>query len=218
MNSKDMETPSRTVGWTTLATGVASIALLIGHPSEQATDFGSLLKVEAANQMINAIVHGGFLIVLAFQLVCYAVLSGRIGWDRSLAVAGIIFFAVGAALQMASLVVDGLMIPALAQRYLAAPPDRLPYARSLFALCGVAVQFLMPMGLGFQAAGIASWGGALFDRVRAVGGIALFLGLAIMAAVVGALMTGAQHLLMIAIVGLAFWAFLAGALMLRRAV
>jgi hypothetical protein len=63
---------------------------------------------------------------------------------------------VGAALLMASLLVYGLMIPAIAQRYLAAPPDRLPYARSLFALCGIAVQFLMPMGLGFQAAGIAA--------------------------------------------------------------
>lgn len=215
MTSTDIRPPSRAIGWITVATGIASIAVLLNHPAEHATDFNSLLKEEAANQMINAIVHGGFMIVLAIQIVCYAVFTGRrMGWAKSLAVAGFTFFAVGAAFQMASLLVDGLMIPAIAQRYLLAPPDRLPFARSLFALCGTAVQFLMPIGIGFQAAGAASWGTAILRSGAGIAG--LVLGLATMAAIVAATLTGAQHLLLIAIALLALWAIVAGIALLQR--
>jgi len=214
MASIDTQTQSRTIGWVTIATGIASIALLLNHPAEQATDFNGLLREEAANQMINAIVHGGFMVVLAIQLVCYAVFTGRAGWAKSLAIAGFTFFAVGAAFQIASLLVDGLMIPAIAQRYLAAPPDRLPFGRTLFALCGIAVQFLMPIGIGFQAAGIVSWGASLARSGTGIAG--LVLGLATMVAIVAGALTGAQHLLLIAIALLAFWAIVAGIALLRR--
>src|ERR1700759_3367150 len=130
---------SRIVGIVLFATAIASIALLLNHPGEGATDFAGVLKGEAANQIKSAIVHGGFTVVLAIQLACYAIFSGRLGW-RNLAVTGLVFFAIGAALQTASLIADGLVIPQIAARYLASPPDRLPFARSLFALCGTAIQ------------------------------------------------------------------------------
>jgi hypothetical protein len=44
------------------------------------------------------------------------------------------------------------------------------------------------------------------------------LGVAIIAALFGALLTGAQHLLMIAIAGLPLWASTAGTLIIRRTV
>src|SRR6201995_3976828 len=150
---------SRIVGIVLFATAIASIALLLNHPGERATDFADVLKDEAANQVKSAIVHGGFTVVLAIHLACYAIFSGRLGW-RNLAITGLVFFAIGAALQTASLIVDGLVIPQLAARYLSAPADRLPYARGLFVLCGAAIQFLMPMGLFWQGAGITAWGAA----------------------------------------------------------
>lgn len=209
---------SRGVGPVLMATAIASVTLLLNHPAEQATDFAGVLKEEAANQMLNGIVHGGFIAVLAVQLACYAIFTGRIGWQRSFAIVGMVFFAVGAAIQMASLTVDGLMIPQLAVRYLAAPPDRLPFARSLFALCGTAIQFLMPMGLFFQGAGVASWGSALMKAARGTGALALLTGLVVMAAVVGAGVTGAMHMTMIAIALLATWALIAGVTLFQRTI
>src|ERR1700759_3654844 len=96
---------SRIVGAVLFATAIASIGLLLNHPGETATDFAGVLKEEAANQMKSAIVHGGFTVVLAIQLACYAIFSGRLGW-RNLAIAGLVFFAIGAGLQFASLTVD----------------------------------------------------------------------------------------------------------------
>ncbi|HEY5337590.1 MAG TPA: hypothetical protein VIJ85_05260 [Rhizomicrobium sp.] len=208
---------SRMVGAVLFATAIASAVLLLNHPAESATDFAGMLKEEAANQIKNAVVHGGFTVVLAIQLACYAIFSSRLGWQRGLAIAGLVFFAIGAALQTASLVVDGLVIPQLAVRYLASPPDHLPFAKSLFVLCGTAIQFLMPMGLFWQGAGITAWGAAAMRLVRAGGLAGLLIGLAVMAGAVAAL-AGQMVLMMLAIVGMALWAAVAGALMFRRAI
>ena len=207
---------SRVVGAVLLATAIATVALLLNHPGESATDFAGVLKEEAANQLANAAVHGGFTIVLAIQLACYAIFSGRLGWQRGPAITGLVFFLIGAALMTASLIVDGLVIPQLAARYVAAPPDRLPNARSLFLLCSVAIQFLMPMGLFWQGAGITAWGAAAMRSTRIGGMAGVLIGLAVIAATVGAAVSGQQMLLMLAIMGLAVWAAVAGALMFRR--
>jgi hypothetical protein len=209
---------SRVVGAVLFATAIASVVLLLNHPGESATDFAGVLKEEAANQMKSALVHGGFTAVLAIQLACYAIFSGRLGWQRGLAITGLIFFAIGASLQTASLIVDGLVIPQLAVRFLAMPPDRLPFARSLFTLCGTAIQFLMPMGLFWQGAGITAWGAAAMRLARAGGIAGMLIGLAIIAGVVGSAVTGQTMLMMLAIVGLALWAAVAGALMFWQSV
>jgi hypothetical protein len=207
---------NRVTGAILTATAIASIALLLNHPAEQATDFAGLLKDEAANRVADAVVHGGFILLLAIQLACYAVFAGYVGWARALAVGALAFFALGAITQMASLFVDGLMLPALAAKYVAAPPDRLPLVRSLFVLCGDALQFLMPLGLLFQSVAVALWGGALLNGWRLSGIAGLALGILTAIALVAALVTGMQHFLMMAIVGLALWALTAGLTMARQ--
>ena len=198
-----------------LATAIATIALLLNHPGGQATDFAGVLKEEAANLFMDGVVHGGFIVVLAIQLACYAIFCGRIGW-RPLAIAGLAFFAIGAAMQMASLTLDGLVIPRIAARYLAAPPDKLPYAKSLFVLCGIAIQLLMPMGLFFQGAGVASWGATLVKTARGTGLFGALIGIAVAVMAAGALVTGMSELLMIAIGLLAAWAAIAGITAIRE--
>ena len=207
---------SRITGIITLATGVAAIALLVNHPGGQAADFAAILKQEAADQAISAVVHGGYILVLTIQLACYAVFAGRLGWTKPLAVAGMVFFAVGAGLQMASLLVDGLMIPQIAARYLLAPPDRLPVARALFVLCGTAVQFLMPMGLFFQGAGVASWGASLAKVMRGGGIAASVIGMLVAVGAVAAFATGQTHVMLVAIALLAVWAGIAGVALIRK--
>ena len=207
---------SRTVGIIAVATGIAAIVLLLNHPAEHATDFMGVLKEEAANQMMNAAVHGGYLLVLPVQIVCYAVLTGRIGFNRALAIAGLVFFATGAAIQMADLTIDGLMLPAIAKRYLAAPPDRLPYARTLFVICSTAIQFLMPLGIGFQAAGVAAWGTSMIKQARWTAIAGSLLGLVALTGTIVATVTGMEMFIVAGIACLAVWAFVAGFALMRR--
>ncbi len=139
--------------------------------------------------MMDAVVHGGFIAILAVQMVVYAMFSARLGFWRTAPTAGLIFFAMGTAFLSASMVLDGLVTPAIAVKYLAAP-NKLEFAKSLFALVGTLIRFLMPLGLAFQSAAVAAWGFALFtSRVSGAAGIfgitaglAMFGALAITAA------------------------------------
>ncbi len=204
----------RLTGAALIATGIASIALLLNHPGGAAQDFAGVLKEESANRGMDALVHGGFIVVLAVQLACYAILSARLA--RPAAIAAMVFFAVGCAFQMGSLLTDGLIIPALAARYVTAIAAKQDQARALFALCGTAIQFLMPGGLLFQAAGVAAWGAALIGKARAVGLFALALGALLMAAIAATFGAMNPFVLMGAIAGLALWAVVAGLTMQRR--
>src|ERR1700761_1501679 len=153
----DLQTCS--AGALSIAAGIASIGLLAFHPGGGAHDFLGVLKDEAAHRAANALVHGGFVAVLALQAVCYVALTLRLGRQSAVAgmsaVAGLVFFAFGAALLAASVILDGLAIPALAAKYLAAP-NKIEFAKSLFALIGTLIGIVMPMGLAFQSAAMAA--------------------------------------------------------------
>jgi hypothetical protein len=214
----DMTEPStRGAGILAIATGIAAIALLANHPGGEAHDFAGVLREEAANRVMDAAVHGGFIAVLALQMVCYAILSARIGFSRMVVAAGIVFFAFGVAFLSASMVLDGLVTPAIAAKYLAAP-NKIEFARSLFVLIGALIGFLMPIGLAFQSAAIACWGWALVaSRTSRAGGVfALALGAAALAALASSLGGMNPLVLMGAIAATSAWAIVAGIVLLRR--
>jgi hypothetical protein len=208
-------TSLRAPGSILILSAIATVALIILHPETRATDFLGTLREEAATQSMDAVVHGGFIAVLAIQLACLALMSDRLGRSRFLPTAAFTFFAVGTGALMASLLTDGLILPALAPKYVAAGSATLPYARSLFVLCGTAIKFLMPIGLGFQGAGITAWGAALFKVAHGTAVVASLVGLAMLACVTGALF-GSPALVMAAVGGIAIWALLAGIWMFRQ--
>ncbi len=198
-----------------IAAAVASFALLLAHPGGNAHDFPGLLREEAANRVTDAVVHGGFIVVLAIQLVCYAVFARRM--TRTAALAAFLLFAMGAAFLCASMVTDGLVVPAIAVKYLA-EPAKYDAARSLIALCGILIGVLMPIGLAFQAAAMAGWGWALLrgGAARMAGVAGLVLGGLILAGL-AALATN-PFVLMGAIAAMALWALVMGVLGMRKAI
>lgn len=207
----------RGIGVLAIATGIASFALLTIHPGGAATDFAGVLREEAANRAMDAVVHGGFIVVLALQAVCYAALSARLGLTRGAVLAGLVFFAFGAAFLSGSMLVDGLLTPAVAARYVA-KPDKIETARALFVLMGTAISLLMPLGLAFQAAAVAAWGWALAGAGRrGIGLAAMVLGAAMLACTAAGAVTLNMVALMGAIAGAALWAVLAGVALLRKA-
>jgi hypothetical protein len=208
---------TRSAGILAIATGIAAVALLANHPGGEAHDFAGVLRDEAANRVMDAAVHGGFIAVMAMQTVCYAILSARIGFSRAASVAGFVFFAFGVAFLSASMVLDGLVTPAVAAKYLAAP-NKIEFARSLFVLIGALIGFLMPLGLAFQSAAIACWGWALAASgvSRAAGVFALALGAVALAALATSFTAMNPLVLMGAIAATSVWAVVAGIVLLRR--
>jgi hypothetical protein len=207
----------RGTGLLAIATGVAAFALLAGHPEAAAKTFADVLRNEAAGRLADAIVHGGFIVVLALQTVCYAALSARIGWRRVTALAGMVLFAFGAAFLAASMVLDGLVTPALAARYVSEPAN-IDFAKALFRLVGTLIGLLMPIGLAFQSAAIAAWGWALAASgvSRIAGVLGLVLGGAVFAALAATAGAMSPLVLMGGIAATSLWAIVAGIVLLRR--
>jgi hypothetical protein len=208
---------TRGAGILAIATGIAAFVLLANHPGGSAHDFAGVLRDEAANRVMDAAVHGGFIAVLALQTVCYAIFSARIGFSRATAVAGFVFFAFGVAFLSASMVLDGLVTPAVAAKYLAAP-NKIEFAKSLFVLIGALIGVLMPIGLAFQSAAIACWGWALTASglSRAAGLFGLALGVIALAALATSFIAMNPFVLMGAIAATSVWAVVAGIVLLRR--
>jgi hypothetical protein len=119
---------------------------------------------------------------------------------------------------MLSMLLDGLVTPAIAARYVDVA-ERQAEARTLFVLLGTVIGFLMPIGLLFQAAGMASWSAVLVRGDGLLRGTGLF-GFAAAALVIAGIAATAgrvAHVLIGAIVVAAAWYALVGlALTLRR--
>ena len=210
--------PGRPAGIALVIFAALSLALLANHPSGAARSFAEVLRDEAANRGLDALVHGGFIAILAGQLVCFAILTIRLGLDRPFAVAGLVLTSIGAAFLMLSMLFDGLVTPAIAARYVDVV-ERHGDARTLFVFLGAILSFLMPIGLVFQAVGLAAWSvgwvrGRGLVRVTGLYGVA-----AAIAIIAGIAATGGTipHVLMLAILVVAAGYALVGIALLRRA-
>jgi hypothetical protein len=208
-------TSDRTAGILLLFAAIASLALLAAHPGETATTFAGVLKEEAANRNVAGVVHGGYIAVLVLQIIGYAKLSARLDLRRLVSLAGVVLFAAGAAFLSASLLLDGLVIPAIAARF-ADAPAKIETARTLFVFCETAIGFLMPIGLAFQGAAIASWGAALWRGSRLAGAIGLLFGLGMLGTLAANIVRPNPLLVMGLLIVPMLWAFVAAWQLLRK--
>ena len=210
----DEHSRRRASGVVLMLAGALEIVLLALHPESSARDFAGMLHEEANGRLADALVHGGFIVLLGVQLVGYRMLSLRLGADRTSVVAAGVFFAMGTAALSASLFIDGLLVPRLAQRFVAATAAQQDAARPIFAFAGSAIGLLMPIGLAFQGVGIVAWSIRLLGVARFTGGVALLLGMATLLAAIAS--TASPVFVMAAIPATALWSGLGGFLLRRR--
>jgi hypothetical protein len=203
----------RATGFVLICSGLAEFALLAAHPESTAHDFAGLLRDQAAGQLSDAIVHGGFIVLLGIQLGCYAMFARALDSSHPLSVFGLVFMAFGAAFLSASVMTDGLILPSLASHYASLGPDRQNTIRGVFAFAGTAIGWLMPFGLGFQGAAIAVWSFRLFVGSKLAGAAGLSLAIAIAAALASATILRSFSPIMAALAVTVLWALLSGALL-----
>jgi hypothetical protein len=201
----------RAAGFTLAALAMASLALLLNHPSGAAQSFAEMLKEEAANRVSDAVVHGGFIAVIGGELACLAALFTRRA-IRPWASVALVLFGIGAGFLMLSMLLDGLVTPAIAARY-AELPEKQEGARVAFVLLATLIRLLMPAGLLFQALGMAVasvglWGRDMLVRCASTLGM-----LVSVVAILGvALTSGASpHIVIGTMLGFAAWYAVTGA-------
>ncbi|MBS0578151.1 MAG: hypothetical protein JSR36_02690 [Proteobacteria bacterium] len=202
-------TDPRPLGAAFAACGLASLVLLANHPASGAHDFAGVLQEEAAHRFIDGVVHGGFVLVLATLIVNFVLLGRRLGAERVPVVICTVAFCIGAAACMASMILDGLVIPAVAVRYAGvSTPESLAAAKSLFVFAGSLIGFLMPMGIAFQSLAMLSLGALLAagtPRLRLVGRAGALAGILIVALLVLVPPGRAAHVMLAGIALLGLW-------------
>ena len=211
--------PARWAGAGLIACGLASVVLLAIHPDAGGSPaLADVLRSEAAQAGPDAVVHGGYVVVLALELVGFAALAVRAGPRRTAVLAAMLFALIGSGLLSGSMIVDGLITPGVSARYAAASAEKQEPARALLVLIGAAVRVLMPMGLSFLGAAALAWGTALAPMrggARIVGWIALASGAVMLASSGASLQPAGMLAMMGALLSSAAWTVAAGALLMH---
>jgi hypothetical protein len=196
-----------------LCCALITLVLLANHPAGGGHTLTEVISAEAREQRADAIVHMGFVVTLAFLIVCLVSVARILGPTRASVLTGLVSFCVGSGMLMLSMILDGLAVPAIAARFVAiTDPAALLPARTALMFCGVLIGILMPLGLLFQAATMLSWSIAIATPPGP--GQGLRLALAVYAVLAAALLvcgllfapaTLTAHVLLGAIVLLALW-------------
>lgn len=193
------------------AAAVLMLALLLAHPHEQAHTFAELIEFEIDHRLIDAVVHGGMIAVLVLLLAAHRGV-GRLVDPGSVCVAvAVTAFATGCGLLIASLVLDGFTVPALAQQSHAAREVSVQHAIQVqIGFCGTLIGILMPLAiLAFSASAVA-WVGALVrlgGAARLVGWIAGAAGMITAVLIIAAMPGASPHVLMGSFLLVALWQF-----------
>jgi hypothetical protein len=196
---------------------LASLTLLASHPSGSPGGFADLVRDEAAHQFIDGVVHGGFVVTLVALIICFVLMSRFLGLAKPRVVIGLVCFCVGCGALIASMLLDGFAIPAIAVRF--ADTDDLQSAKTLFVLVGTLIRFLMPMGLLFQFVAMLSWSSAIVKGpglARAVGLLGLVVAIFLMTAIVAVPSAMAAHIILAGVALQAIWYLSIAALLFSR--
>lgn len=165
-----MSTNSNPLGQRSLACvfalcALAMVALLSDHPAGGGHTFTEVLQAEARNQVTDGVVHGGFILISAVLVACMVGLARILGSARMAVTMGFVAFCVGAGALMMSMLLDGLVIPAIAARCLSEnTPASLASAQTLLLFCGTCIKFLMPIGLLSECAAMLSYSVVMVAR------------------------------------------------------
>ena len=68
---------------------LVTLTLLASHPSSGARSFAEFVQDEARHVLIDGLVHGGFIVTLSALIVCFVLLSQRLGSGRAPIVIGL---------------------------------------------------------------------------------------------------------------------------------
>jgi hypothetical protein len=195
---------------------LSGLTLLANHPSGSPGSFADLIKDEAAHQVIDGVVHGGFVVTLVALVICFVLLSRFLGLAKTPVVIGLVCFCVGCGALIASMVLDGFATPTIAVRF--AGTDDLQPAKTLFVLIGTLIRFLMPMGLLFQFVAMLSWSSAIVKGPglpRAVGLFGLAVAISLIIAIFATPAVKAAHVILGGIALQSIWYLAIAALLFK---
>jgi hypothetical protein len=153
------EFPRRATAAALVVGAGALLALLTNHPHPSGTTFLELMRSEAEQARIDAVIHGGFIAVLCLLLTSLSLVARALyRTSPMLASGGLVFFAAGCIAFSAAMLLDGFMVPRLAGDYVnSQSPSRAELLQVEINFCHTLIGLLMAMAMLFHALTMAMW-------------------------------------------------------------
>lgn len=154
----DSTTARRQLSALFAVSGIALVVLLLLHPHERTPVFSDLIELEIRHRLVNEFVHGGAIALFLTLLAGHIALARLLGAATIPVAIAVTAFGGGCALITASLVLDGFVVPALAQQYHAVKDLTLQQSiEGLVRFCATSIRILMPMALLSFAVSALAW-------------------------------------------------------------
>lgn len=148
------------------STALALVALSHHPVAHRAGSVQETLTQLVALQSMDGIVHGGLIILLVVLAAGFAVFSATLGSRRPAVLFATTAYGLGCCAMVAAMLLDGFVIPQLAQAFIAPPATDADTALSLMRAIGIAVQVLTKAGLLSMCAALGAWSQALCTGAR----------------------------------------------------
>jgi hypothetical protein len=199
----------RQLGALFAAGAIALVLLLLFHPHEHLHAFSDIVEFEIRRRLVNELVHGGAIAVFLLLLAGHVALARLLSTATIPVAVAVTAFGGGCALITASLVPDGLVVPALALQYHAAQDLNLqPSIEELMRFCWTSIRILMPMALLSFAVSALAWCAPLLRagrRSRLAGAASGVTGLIIGVTIAATALSPSDHAVLGSLLLVALW-------------
>ena len=172
--------PGKVAGYAIAACAVLTIVAIAMHPQAQHRHMSEVVAEIGRLAPMLGFMHGTVIVFVIVLLYGMCVYSLRRGLRRELVLGGLIVYAAGTGVFVLAALIDGFLIPTVAQSYAGASREMLRDGASILGACGAAIQVLAKFGVVALSAAIGLWSADLFRdggrlRVTAIIGFAAAL-------------------------------------------
>lgn len=212
--------PDGTVAGIVIAVSAGLAVVAMSHHPSARVVHDPAAAIAALNGIagVDRIVHGAMIALMGALLFGFVVFSMRRGFDKQTVLAGLTAYAVGTGALIGAALINGFLVPGIAEQYAAASPDGTTFALRILSICWLANQVLAKFGVVALTLAIVAWSSGLIaasGMLRVTG----IVGLAAAALSAGVLVFGGGALTVstfsVVVVGQAVWYFAVAALLVR---
>ena len=142
-------------------TGLVLFALSHHPVVSKASSVQESLAQLASLQLMDGLVHGVLIVMLAVLAAGFGVFSALLGRRRAPVIVAMAAYGLGCCLVLGAMLLDGFVVPELARQFSAAPQSEVDVAYIVLRVIGTIIQVLTKAGLLSMCAAFLAWAYAL---------------------------------------------------------
>jgi hypothetical protein len=171
---------TRAAGIAILSSAILSIVFVALDPGATGNDALSVLQSMVQNQQMHQIVHIVAMACVTGLMYGYAVLSQRLGLDRTPVVIGLVSYGLGSVLMLIATILDGFVSTDTAAMFVGGSPEAVRTGLWIInTISGVMLTDFARVAWVFQSVAAIAWSLALLPKrglSRTIGVVGLFAG------------------------------------------